>query len=337
MQVKNLHTYVFFALILLALWLFGLVMLPYISMIAISIVLAVLVYPWYTWIVKKIKREGIASTFTLILLILIIFVPLSIFIGLIVREAGDFVVALQGDGLVQLSGQIASFEVYIQRLVPQFSIDIESLSNQGVSLLANNLSGIFSSTLHTVTSILIGLVLIYYLLKDGKRFITHIEEKSPLGQKNTSRILAKFKVVIDSVIRGNLVMALIQGVLVGIGFALFGIPNAALWAGVAVIMALIPAIGTSLVVLGGILYALAYFSPATTLGLVAWSAVIVGLVDDALRPYLIGRGAHIHPMLVLLAVVGGFSAFGPIGFILGPIILSLFIVVFEMYKEVVGE
>lgn len=335
MKTKDLHTYIVLGLIIFSTWLFGKIIWPYITVIAVTVVIAVLSYPLYKWLRKHLPWEGLASFVTLLLVTVIILLPLGIFGTLMVEEAIQMIVQLRDNGTGGLADVVAQIEGGIHSIVPTAQVNVEQLASQGVSLLANNLTGIFSSALHAFASFLIGLILFYYLLKDGERFNATIVEKSPLGKADTKKILDRFTIVIHSVIRGNLVIALIQGVLVGAGFYIFGVPNAALWAGVAAIMALVPAIGTSLVLLGGLIFVSVNVSALATLGLLIWSAVIVGLVDDALRPYLIGRGAHIHPILILISVVGGLAAFGPVGFILGPLILSLFIVVFEMYPEVV--
>ncbi|MEX2404974.1 MAG: AI-2E family transporter [Candidatus Paceibacterota bacterium] len=335
MKAKDLHVYILLGLILFSTWLFGKIMWPYITVIAITVVVAVLAYPLYEWFKKHLSWDGLASFITLLLVTIVILIPLVVFGALVVDEAIHLIAQLQSGGAGGLTDIIVQIERWVQSIIPTADVSVEQIASQWFTLLAGNLTGIFSSALHAFASFLIGLILFFYLLKDGKNFRDEIVAKSPLGKTETKKILDRFTVVIHSVIRGNLVIALLQGILVGLGFYIFGVPNAALWAGVAAIMALIPAIGTSLVLLGGLIYIFANAGPLATLGLLGWSAVVVGLVDDALRPYLIGRGAHIHPILILLSVVGGLAVFGPVGFILGPIVLSLFIVVFEMYPEVV--
>lgn len=335
MKTKDLHMYIVLGLIVLSTWLFGKILWPYITVIAIALVVAVLSYPLYVWFKERLPWEGLASLVTMLLVTLIILIPLTIFGTLVVEEAIQLIVELRKGGSGGLANVIGQIENVIHSIVPTAQVSVEQIASQGFSLLADNLTNIFSSALHAFASLLIGLILYYYLLKDGKKFIDTIIAKSPLGKTDTKKILSQFTLVIHSVIRGNIIIALIQGVLVGVGFFLFGIPNAALWAGVAAIMALIPAIGTSLVLLGGLIYVYVNSGLLMTIGLMAWSALLVGLIDDALRPYLIGKGARIHPILILLSVVGGLASLGPVGFILGPIILSLFIVVFEMYPEVV--
>ena len=132
-------------------------------------------------------------------------------------------------------------------------------------------------------------------------------------------------------------MALIQGILTAVGFTFFGIPNATLWGSVAAITALIPGIGTALVLLPAILYL--YFSGETlfAVGLLLWGMTAVGLVDNFLGPKLVERGMRLHPFLILLSVLGGVGFFGPLGFLLGPLVLSLLFALIEIYFAIKKE
>ena len=138
---------------------------------------------------------------------------------------------------------------------------------------------------------------------------------------------------INSVIKGSLVIAIIQGILTGLGFTLFQVPNPALWGSIASITALIPGIGTALVLIPGILYLFFSFKIGLGFGLLAWGILAVGLIDNILGPTLVGRGTKIHPFLVLFGVLGGIQLFGPAGFIAGPLILSLLFALAEIYSK----
>ena len=132
-------------------------------------------------------------------------------------------------------------------------------------------------------------------------------------------------------------MALIQGILTAVGFALFGVPNPTLWGSVAAIAALVPSVGTALVLFPAILFL--YWSGAalSALGLLLWGATAVGLIDNFLGPKLAGRGMRLHPFLILLSILGGIALFGPIGFLLGPLVLSMLFVLLEIYSVINKE
>jgi predicted PurR-regulated permease PerM len=144
-------------------------------------------------------------------------------------------------------------------------------------------------------------------------------------------------VSVNSVVGGTLIVALIQGVLAGIGFAIFDVPNPAVWGSFAVIAALIPTVGTALIMFPAALYLITVNQPLAAGGLILWSVLLVGGIDNIVRPKLIERQTNIHPLAVLLSVIGGIAFFGPMGFLTGPIVLSLLIELLNVYKEMAVE
>ena len=173
---------------------------------------------------------------------------------------------------------------------------------------------------------------LFYLLRDGGKLKQGVIMISPLNDQYDEKIFSKLKQAIRSVVVGSLVVSFIQGLLTGIGFFVFGVPNPALWGSFAVVSALIPGIGTSLVLLPGVLYLFFMSTNLHALGLLIWGIVAVGLIDNYLGPTLVNRGVHIHPFLILLSVMGGLVFFGPIGFIAGPLIVALLFALLEIYK-----
>jgi predicted PurR-regulated permease PerM len=176
------------------------------------------------------------------------------------------------------------------------------------------------------------LIALYYMFKDGPEFVRKIVRLSPLPDAQDEHILTKLSLSIRSVVLGTLTVALIQGILTAFGFALFGISQPVLWGSVAAIGALIPGVGTSFVFAGVVLVSLLGGNYGVALGLAIWGMFAVGLVDNLLGPYLMSRGAKLHPFAVLLAVLGGVVLFGPVGFLVGPVALSFFMVLLELYS-----
>ena len=200
-----------------------------------------------------------------------------------------------------------------------------------------NLSAVFSNVAKTTLGIFIFLIALYYLFKDGLKLKEAVVAFSPLKNTDDETIFTKLSSATNSVVKGTLLIALIQGILTAIGFIIFGIPNATLWGSLATITALIPSVGTAIILLPSILYLFSIGNVFSALGLLIWGIVVVGLVDNLLRPKLIERGIRIHPFLILLSTLGGISLLGPIGFLLGPIILSLLAVLFQIYLSLGKE
>ena len=130
-------------------------------------------------------------------------------------------------------------------------------------------------------------------------------------------------------------MAVTQGLLAGIGFTIFGVPNAALWGFITVIAALVPILGTSIVLTPIIIYLFAFDTLFSAIGLLAWGMLAVGLIDNFLGPKLMQRKIRIHSFLILLSVLGGLSLFGPIGFLIGPLFLALLSTLLDIYPVLV--
>ncbi len=176
-----------------------------------------------------------------------------------------------------------------------------------------------------------------YLFKDGSKMKKAIVIFSPLRDIHDEAIISKLALAVKSVIGGNVVVAIVQGILTAVGFMMFGVPNAGLWGSVAAIASLVPTVGTSLVVVPAVLYLFFSGNILFAVGLAIWGFTAVGLIDNYLGPKLASRGMKIHPLLVLLSVLGGIALFGPLGFILGPLILSLFGALTEIYLVIRKE
>jgi predicted PurR-regulated permease PerM len=129
------------------------------------------------------------------------------------------------------------------------------------------------------------------------------------------------------------VIALLQGVIAGVGFFLFGLPNPALWGSTAAISALIPGVGTSLVLIPAVIYVMIFGSPVQGIGLLLWSLLAVGLVDNLLGPRLMRKGAKIPQFAIFIAVMGGLAVFGPLGFVIGPLVFSLLFTLLDIYSS----
>jgi len=149
--------------------------------------------------------------------------------------------------------------------------------------------------------------------------------------------LDKLERSVNSVIKGNLVVAAVQGVMCSAGFIIFGVPSPILWGMTAAVAALVPGVGTSLVIIPAILFLFLTGSVSMALGLFLWGVVAVGLIDNYLGPKLIGKNTNLHPLLVMLSVIGGLLFFGPIGFILGPLTISLFFAIVDIFLLVSGS
>jgi predicted PurR-regulated permease PerM len=173
----------------------------------------------------------------------------------------------------------------------------------------------------------------FYILKDGSKWKEKLIKILPLGEKNTKEILADLKTSINRIIRGSFLIAIIQGLLSWIGLWFFGIPNPALWGVIAGMASLIPNLGTSIVSIPAILFLFFIGMPLHALGLLLWSILLVGTIDNILSPYIISKNTDISPLFTLFSILGGISLMGPIGILMGPLVLSLLYSLVSIYRK----
>lgn len=339
MSHSTLQVSFFLLITALVSWTTFLIFRPYVSPLFLAIILAIIFNPVY----QKIKHflnghETIAATLTSGIVLLVIFVPL-IFIGvLLFQEAQDLYTRLAAANTDStfFTEQIALLQTKIQSIAPSLSVNIDlgEYARNYLSVLTNNIGGIFSGFVQAVVYIFITSFSFFFLLRDGKKFEKTIVELSPLDDNYDEGILKKIRVAIDAVVRGSLIVALIQGVLAGFGYLFFGVGQPVLLGGITAIAALVPSVGTAIVVIPVVIYLYFQGSALPALGLLLWGTVLVGLVDNFLRPLILKKDVGVHPILILLSVFGGLALFGPIGFLAGPIVLSTFFALLEIYPSV---
>ena len=308
---------------------------PFIYALALALIFAVVFYPLNQRLLKLFRGPGLASLLTTFVFILFILIPLVLFGTQVFKEARQLYSFLTTGGEKEIILNLFRDATdKIQQFLPganEISFDPNQYLKQGAAWLIQNFAAIFSNFAGALLNFFIFIVAFYYLLKDGQKLKKIIIDVSPLTDIEKETILNKLKLSVNSVIKGNLVIAVIQGILTSMGLTIFGVPNAILWGMAAAITSLIPGIGTSLVILPAILYLFLKGQPVNAAGLIIWGVVAVGLIDNFLGPRLIGKGMRLHPLLVILAVLGGAAFFGPIGFLLGPLTLSLFLTLFDIY------
>ncbi len=287
------------------------------------------------------ERKGLAALLATVSVLVVVIVPLA-FLGIqIFQEAvGLYSSLAQNGGATDFSRGVGDTIQSLTKFSPvpiEFSVDVNQYLRQGLSWLLQHLGPLFANVAKAIVGIFIFLVALYYLFKDGHKLKKAVVALSPLEDIHNETILNKLALAINSIIKGNLAVALVQGILTAVGFAIFGVPNAVLWGSVASIAALIPGIGTALVLIPAILYL--FFSGETLFaaGLLLWGVTAVGLVDNFLGPKLVERGMRLHPFLILLSILGGIGFFGPLGFLLGPLVLSLLFALLEIYFAISKE
>lgn len=304
------------------------IFLPYLALLILALSLAVAVEPWYHGITKFCGgHRGIGALLTMIIVAIVILTPLT-FIGLqVFNESKNLYAYISNNQAIV----IEAITHKIQIAWPGFNFEPSAYLQQFAGSLTTNLTAIFSSTFSTFIQLLLGLVALFFFLRDGDDFLKYLVTASPLDDGYDKKIVFKLKEAINRVVRGNLLLGLIQGVVASLGFIIFGVPNPALWGSLVAFCSFVPTIGTSLITVPAIIFLFLTGHHLPALGLTIWVILVVGLIDNLLAPYIIGRGSKIHPLFLLFSIIGGVVLFGPIGILLGPLSISFFFALIEIY------
>ncbi len=315
---------------------------PFLIALSLAAVFSVVLHPVYKRILLAMPGwQSAAAGVTMLVCLVCILVPLSFLILRIVGEAQQLYASMaNGSGTLYLSTVVQSFQEFVRVHVPGMQsytasvpLSADVYARGALTWIVQHLGDAFSSVTSVFLNTLVFLFALYYLLRDGRQLKRSIIELSPLRDTDDRLIFTRLELAVNSIIKGNLTIALIQGVQIAIGFTLFGVPNPILWGAVGSISALIPGIGTMLVLIPAIAFLFVTGSTVPSLGLLIWGLFAVGLIDNFLGPRLVGHGAQLHPLVVLLSVLGGVAFFGPVGVFFGPLCISLLFALLSIYAN----
>lgn len=332
----------FFMLMLVSVsLLFGFVLQPFWGAVFWACVLAVIFYPLQQiFLVKLTHRRGRIALLTLLCAVLVVVLPLSAVAVSFAREGVSFYQKLQ-TGVIDPAKTIdvvRSAFPEITALLQQFGIEPDSLKQKlsefamvASRFLATEVLAIGQNAAGLFLNFALMLYLAFFLLRDGPRLIHLLVEALPLGDARERLLLAKFAEVTRATVKGNLVVAVVQGSLGGFIFWLLDIPAPVLWGVVMTFLSLLPAVGAALVwgPVAIYLYAVGQVWPASIL--LIYGATVIGLADNILRPVLVGRDTKLPDYIVLFSTLGGISVFGINGFVLGPLVAALFMVFWQIF------
>ena len=332
MQTKSIGQYFLFGLLFLMLILTFFLFKPFLIVLVLGGSLAIVLNPIYKWLLKYKLPAWLASLLVVLFFLIIVCGPL-LALGVMVFNQSQslYFSAFNGHQIYPFLDNInASINKYMPMGV---SFDINQKISDFAYILSNNISQIFSTTLSTIFSFVLILFSIFYFLKDGTKWKQYIYSISPISDADDSKIIHKLKETVNGVIIGSLFVALCQGVMMGIGLYLFGIPNPALWAMVTGIASLIPYVGTAIVSIPAVIFLYSTGHAIQAVELLIWSFVFSGLISNFLSPIIIGRKAKIPEFIILLSVLGGIYMFGPVGILIGPITISMLHTFISIYKN----
>lgn len=321
----------------------GGILFPFYAAIMWGSIIALLFAPMYRWLLTRLKqRPTPAALLTLLIVMVIVILPLAVVLAALAREAALMYQRLQSGALnpaLYFQGVFDALPGWIRTLLDHFGLSnfdilqrrVTVLLSQGTQFIAAQSLSIGQNTFEFVASVFITLYLAFFLIRDGASVVLGVRRAIPLAPTVKQELLDKFSTVIRATVKGNLLVAAIQGALGGIAFWFLGVTGALLWAVLMAFLSLLPAIGAGLVWLPVAIYFLITGALWQCAALVTYGVLVIGLVDNLLRPILVGKDAHLPDYIVMITTVGGMSVFGINGFVLGPAIAAMFIAVWHIY------
>jgi len=322
---------------------FGWILLPFYGAILWGSIIAILFTPVYRWLLPRLNRRRTpAALLTLLLVLVLVVIPFAFVSTSLASQAlAAYQRLLTGEWnpVLYFSAAFDARPAWADWLLDHFGLaDFADLQRRlsemlvrGSQFIATQALSIGLGTFDFVARVFIALYLAFFLIRDGEGVVRSILRAVPLAGAQKRQLLDTFGAVIRATVKGNLLVAAIQGALGGVAFWFVGVGGPMLWAVLMAFLSLLPAVGASLVWGPVALWFLLTGGVWQGVALVAWGVLVIGLIDNLLRPVLVGRDTGMPDYLVLITTLGGMAAFGLSGFVLGPGIAAMFIAVWHLH------
>jgi predicted PurR-regulated permease PerM len=320
---------------------------PMLNTILLGFVFSFLMYPLYKYINKKTKNKKFSSFLVCLIFIIIFTTPLIIGVNNLAKEALSASRLILNSNILNNIGvnECTSDSLFCD-ILNKFFIEsnvkdvLRDVIKSGASIFSNYIGSLLLKLPLLVLNSFIIIFMMYYLLMDGKKFMQRIYSLIPISNEHKHKLFKKTFNNLSGILFGTIAVAVIQGVLAGIGFAIFGFRSPILWGILTIFFALVPMLGAGIVWFPASVYKIfaSYSTLDTTgiwmgIGLFIYGAIIVSTLDNFIRPLLVSGKTRIHPVLVLFGIIGGISVFGAAGIFIGPLILGIFMTLLEMFEE----
>jgi predicted PurR-regulated permease PerM len=323
---------------------FAWILSPFFEAIFWAAVLAILFEPLYRRLSSAMRqRRTLAALATLVIILVLVILPLALIAALLLQEGSGVYGRLQSGALDpgqyfrELFGNLPA---WVANLLNRFGLTDLGLIQERLSssltkssqFLATQALNIGQNAFQFIVALFITLYLLFFLLRDGDALSERIGKAAPLRSDQARNLSNKFTIVIRATVKGNLVMGVVQGALGGLIFWILGIHAPVLWGALMAILSLLPAIGAAVVWLPVAAYFLLTGSLWQGIALIAYGVVVIGTVDNFLRPILVGKDTQMPDYVVLISTLGGIAVFGLSGFVIGPAIAAMFMATWDIYS-----
>ena len=311
----------------------GIILKPVARPIIYGLLLAYIFYPIYKLIKSKLKNENLSAFIVCLTVLTMIISLITVIFSSLLKEIINLYLMLQKTDLISI----------IKQTLPEFLASSET-SSTIVNAINTSLSNILATYLEKISSMILNIpitllqifviiFIFFFALRDGAKAIEYIESLSPLKKETHGKFFTHLKDITNSVLLGQILVGILQGVFAGIGYFIFGVPNALLLTVLTIIIGIIPLIGPWFVWIPVDIYLFATGRTVAGVGLLIYGIILINWVDTFVRPLIVSKKTKINTGIIIIGMIGGIFTFGLLGLILGPLILAYILLTMELYRK----
>lgn len=344
---KLLFLAFFFAAFLYLLYQLLLILSPFVPALLGAVMLVLIFYPVHQRIAARVSSSALAAGITSLVVVITIVVPVMVFLWLLVSEATDVAPAFNdwfskhsaasGSLASKLPAPMQKIWLKVSPYILSWQVDLKGIALDALKEIGNSITSAGVSMLKKAVLVLLDLIVlvlaVFFFFRDGHRIVRWIADLVPMEEEYKWRIIARLERTMSAIIRGAFVTASAQGALTGIGLAVAGVPFPVFLGFAGALLAVVPFVGASLVWIPAATYLLIEGQTFACIGLVLWGMFVVGLVDNFLRPYIVGGQAGLPILLLFLGILGGIRVYGLVGALISPLLIAMVLAFVDIYRE----
>ncbi len=341
MNFSRFKIFTFFAALILVSVAFLYILKPFVYPILWAAIIAGMFYPVYKKIKSKINHASFSSLITILVVFIIIIIPVAILSSLVLKESLNIYTSLTNNqgSIVNTTKNVVNW-VQNNPITDKLNIDEQAVTAKLTEIAQTVTNFIFTAaknlTQNSLTFLAMFIIMFYtlfFFLRDGEKILRKLAHLSPLGTTHEETMYKKFTSTARAVLKGTLIVGAVQGMLAGILFYIVGIEGALIWGIITMIFCVVPGFGSIVIWLPAAIVMFILGNIWQGVLLIVIGAFVISTIDNLLRPILVGKDTQMHPLLILFSTLGGLVVFGVSGFIIGPIIVALFLSLWEMYEQ----
>jgi predicted PurR-regulated permease PerM len=338
---RRVRWWILLSVTVICLYLCWLMIKPFVGVLTWASVLVIVFYPIHRRLVQRTGRPALSALISSALVVLTILVPVVLLTIAVFRELSGEAQNLQAS-IIYLLNPNSPITGRALRWAGNY-VDVEQIRSgqylteqlKGVSgEIAGRTLGIIGGAVGALVQMFFVVFTMYYLFRDGDRVFDAVRDSLPVERTQAVSIMERSRDVIGASVYGVLVIAVIQGALGGLAFWALGVPSALVWGVVMIFLSMIPMLGAFVVWVPAAIYLLATGHYVKAIFLVLWGTLVIGMIDNFLRPKLVGSRTKLHELAVFFAVLGGLQVFGVLGIVMGPVVLAITMTLVEIFRAV---